>query len=296
MNFRILNYFLTVARERSITKAADILHITQPTLSRQLMQLEAELGVILIDRTQHRFALTPAGSFLAQRAKDIIELVEKTAGDIKDQETNLSGNICIGAGEINSVHLLADLLQAFQQKYPQVTFDIFTATSDIIYQKTEKGLLDIALVMEPVDMVNYGFLKFPVKEQLGVVVRKDSPLAAKKSICAADLEDKQLLLPSRLQINSLILNWLSGNISRIRLIGTCNLLHNSYIIVEHFNCCAIVDQLDSMDESKLAFRPLEPPVEIQTYLIWRSSSAPSAATKKFIEFAKCFLSIKGNTK
>lgn len=138
MNFRILNYFLTVVREGSITKAADVLHITQPTLSRQLMQLEDELGVKLIDRSKHKLSLTTSGYFLAQRASDIIELVEKTAMDIKDQEENISGNICIGAGEINSVHLLSDIIHAFQQKYPNITFELFTGTSDLIHHKTEK--------------------------------------------------------------------------------------------------------------------------------------------------------------
>lgn len=291
MNFRILNYFLTVVREGSITKAADVLHITQPTLSRQLMQLEEDLGVKLIDRSKHKFSLTPSGYFLAQRASDIIELVEKTAIDIKDQEENISGNICIGAGEINSVHLLADIIYAFQQQYPNITFELFTGTSDLIHHKTEKGLLDIALVMDPIDMVNYNFINFPVEEELVVMMRKDSPLAGKVSIKAADLEHKSLLLPSRLQINSLILNWLSGNISKINIKGNSNLLFNTYILLQHMDCHAIADKLDNADERYICSRPLDPPIRIKTYLIWRNSSTPSIAVQKFIEFTKCFLSI-----
>lgn len=292
MNFRILIYFLTVVRERSITKAADMLHITQPTLSRQLMQLEEDLGVKLFDRSQRKFTLTPAGSFLAQRAADIVDLVEKTEHDIKDQETNLSGNICFGAGEIASVNLLADIIHAFQQKYPNVTFELFTGTTDIIHQKTEKGLIDIALLQEPIDMLNYSFLTLPQQEEMGILMRTDAELAGKESVSAADLENRPLLLPTRLQLHSLILNWLSGNISKIKLIGTCNLQGNIFPLVEHMNCYAITVKTSLPDDKLFCFKPLQPPINTKVFLAWRSSATTSITVQKFIEFAKCFLGIK----
>ena len=140
MNFRILNYFLTVAHEKNITKAAEVLHITQPTLSRQLMQLEEDLGTKLFDRSQHKFALTPSGQFLVQRAQEILDMVEKTTLDIQDQEQNLSGSIAFGAGEYYATQTLAQLIGAFQRQYPAVTFDLFTATADTLLEKMEKGL------------------------------------------------------------------------------------------------------------------------------------------------------------
>ncbi len=292
MNFRILIYFLTVVRERSITKAADMLHITQPTLSRQLMQLEEDLGVKLFDRSQRKFTLTPAGSFLAQRAADIVDLVEKTEHDIKDQETNLSGNICFGAGEIASVNLLADIIHAFQQKYPNVTFELFTGTTDIIHQKTEKVLIDIALLQEPIDMLNYSFLTLPQQEEMGILMRTDAELAGKESVSAADLENRPLLLPTRLQLHSLILNWLSGNISKIKLIGTCNLQGNIFPLVEHMNCYAITVKTSLPDDKLFCFKPLQPPINTKVFLAWRSSATTSITVQKFIEFAKCFLGIK----
>lgn len=292
MNFRILVYFLTVVRARSITKAADMLHITQPTLSRQLMQLEEDLGVKLFDRSQRRFALTPAGSFLAQRASDIVELVEKTEHDIKDQETNLSGNICFGVGEIASVNLLAEIINAFQQKYPNVTFELFTGTTDIIHQKTEKGLIDIALLQEPIDMLNYHFLTLPNREELGILMRTDAELASQAEISARDLENRPLLLPSRLQLHSLILNWLSGNISKIKLIGTCNLLGNAFPLVEHTGCYAIIVKTSLADSNKFYFKPLQPPINTRVFLAWRSSATTSITVQKFIEFARCFLGIQ----
>lgn len=292
MNFRILIYFLTVVRERSITKAADMLHITQPTLSRQLMQLEEDLGVKLFDRSQRKFALTPAGSFLAQRAADIVDLVEKTEHDIKDQETNLSGNICFGAGEIASVNLLADIIHSFQQKYPNVTFELFTGTTDIIHQKTEKGLIDIALLQEPIDMLNYSFLTLPQQEEMGILMRTDAELAGKESVSAADLENRPLLLPTRLQLHSLILNWLSGNISKIKLTGTCNLQGNIFPLVEHMNCYAITVKTSLPDDKLFCFKPLQPPINTKVFLAWRSSATTSITVQKFIEFSRCFLSIK----
>lgn len=296
MNFRILVYFLTVVREKSITKAADILHITQPTLSRQLMQLEDDLGVKLIDRSQRHFTLTPAGSFLAQRAADIVELVEKTEHDIKDEETNLSGNICFGVGEIDSVNTLAEIIGAFQKQYPNVTFELFTGTTDIIHQKTEKGLIDIALLQEPIDMMHYHFLTLPRQEEMGILMRSDAELAGKAEISAKDLENHRLLLPTRLQLHSLILNWLSGNISKIKLIGTCNLLGNAFSLVEHTGCYAITVKTALAENSKFCFRPLQPPIRTKVFLAWRNSTTISITVQKFIEFAQCFLGIQNAVK
>lgn len=167
MNFRILNYFLTVAHEKNITKAAEVLHITQPTLSRQLMQLEEDLGTKLFDRSQHKFALTPSGQFLVQRAQEILDMVEKTTLDIQDQEQNLSGSIAFGAGEYYATQTLAQLIGAFQRQYPAVTFDLFTATADTLLEKMEKGLIDIAILQAPVDTTNYDYIHLQ-KRKFGV--------------------------------------------------------------------------------------------------------------------------------
>lgn len=167
MNFRILNYFLTVAHEKNITKAAEVLHITQPTLSRQLMQLEEDLGTKLFDRSRHNFALTPSGQFLVQRAQEILDMVEKTTLDIQDQEQNLSGSIAFGAGEYYATQTLAQLIGAFQKQYPAVTFDLFTATADTLLEKMEKGLIDIAILQAPVDTTNYEYIHLQKKGNLG---------------------------------------------------------------------------------------------------------------------------------
>lgn len=292
MNLRILNYFLTVAQEQNITRAADILHITQPTLSRQLIQLEEDLGVALFERSQHKLTLTPAGNLLVHRAKEILHLVEKTETDLRDQEANLSGSVSLGAGELMSVKILADIMNAFQEKYPAVTFDLFTSTSDIVRERMENGLIDAALMLAPIDMVNYDFISLPQPEEFGILLRADAPLANARRIAAADLEGKLLLLPSRLQARSKILNWLSGNLANMNFIGTCNLLGNAFTLVERCHHYAIVVKPTMLDDKRLRFIPLDPPVTSEVYLAWRRGSKFSLTAQKFIAFARCFLSMK----
>ncbi len=292
MNFRILKYFLTVVREKNITKAAEILHITQPTLSRQLMQLEEELDVKLFDRSQHKFALTPAGQFLVQRAQEILDMVEKTTLDIHEQEVNLSGSITFGAGELQTITILAKIIKAFQGKYPQVSFDLFTATSDIIRDKTEKGLIDIALLQEPIDTENYDYVRLQEKEVWGILMRSDAELAVKKFIIPKDLEAKPIVLPTRLQVRSEIFNWLSGDIAKMHFVGSCNLLGNTAALVQQNNYYAITIQTPLTENHAFAFRPLQPALTSNVVLAWRRGKQQSLALQKFIEFAKCFLSIE----
>ena len=292
MNFRILNYFLTVAHEKNITKAAEVLHITQPTLSRQLMQLEEELGTKLFDRSQHKFTLTPAGQFLVQRAQDILDMVEKTTLDIQEKEFNPSGNIVFGAGELQTISVLADIIKAFQAQYPLVTFDLFTATSDIIRDKTEKGLIDIALLQEPIDTENYDYIRLSQKETWGILMRKDANLAAKSCIKPEDLADGQVILPSRLQVRSEIFNWLSGGIAKIHIVGSCNLRGNTAVLVERNNYYAITIKAPLIDNDRLVFRPFQPKLTSGVVLAWRRGKQQSIAMQKFIEFAKYFLSIE----
>lgn len=291
MNLRILNYFLTVVHEKNITKAAEVLHITQPTLSRQLMQLEEELGVKLFDRSQHKFALTPSGQFLVERAKEILTMVEKTTLDIQEQERNLTGNIAIGAGEYQATQTLASLIGGFQKQYPAVKFDLFTSSADLLHDKLEKGLLDTAILQAPVDTTNYDYLRLQCRETWCVLMRSDSPLAKKAAITASDLRGLPLILPARLQVRSEIFNWLSGDIAKMRFVGSCNLLANTAVLVEQNNYYGLCVQMPLLDEARFTFRPLAPALHSEILLVWRRGRQHSLAMQKFIEFAKCFLSI-----
>lgn len=291
MNFRILKYFLTVAREQNITKAADILHITQPTLSRQLKQLEDDLGAVLFERNQNKMLLTEEGSLLVHRAQEILELVEKTKKDLRDQETNLSGNISFGAGEYHTVEILADIIKAFQDKYPAVTFDIFTSTADLLKEKMEKGLLDISLLQAPIDITDYNFLLLQEKEEWGVLMPADSPLSAKEAITPEELSHLPIILPKRLSVRNEVFNWLSGNITNMRFVGTCNLKGNTAILVSRNSYYAFTIKPSLLDNRAIRFRPLNPPLRSAMFLAWRRGSRLSLTTQKFIEFAQCFLGI-----
>ena len=197
MEIRVLRYFLMVAREENITKAAELLHITQPTLSRQLMQLEDELGTKLFRRSNHSIRLTEDGMLLKRRAQELVQLADKTEMEFRRGEEELSGNIAIGSGESNSVRELADIIGRFQEKYPLVQYDLYTANADDIKDRLDKGLLDVGLLTEPVDISKYNFIRLKRKERWGVLVRADSELAEKDSIRPQDLLDIPVFLAQR---------------------------------------------------------------------------------------------------
>ena len=200
MEIRVLRYFLTVVREESITKAAEVLHITQPTLSRQLAQMEEEIGVRLFDRGTRKIRLTNEGLLLRRRAEEILQLVDKTEKELVEQEEQVEGKISIGCGEVASVQMLPDLIRNFHQKYPLVTFDLFTATADLVKEQMDKGLLDLGLLLEPIEMGKYEFIRLNMKERWVVLMPPDDPLAGKKYVKADELAELPLILPRRMQV------------------------------------------------------------------------------------------------
>lgn len=202
MEIRVLRYFLTVVREESITKASEVLHITQPTLSRQLAQMEEEIGVRLFERGTRKIRLTNEGILLGRRAEEILQLVDKTEKELVEQEEQVEGRISVGCGEIASVQLLPKLIQSFRQKYPLVSFDIFTATADLVKEQMDKGLL-----LEPIEMGKYEFIRLDMKEKWVVLMPPDDPLAEKEAVTAGDLAKLPLILPRRMQVQSELASW-----------------------------------------------------------------------------------------
>lgn len=197
MEFRVLQYFLAVAGEESITKAAALLHITQPTLSRQLMQMEEELGVKLFIRGKHNIQLTEDGMLLRRRAQEIIDLTEKTQKELMHGEEAVSGEISIGCGETKNMKPLSEMIASFRRKYPDVNFEIYTAIADDVKERLENGVLDMGLLLEPVEISRYHYLRMPLKEKWYVLMRKDSLLAQKQKITPDDLADVPLIAAKR---------------------------------------------------------------------------------------------------
>lgn len=180
MEIRVLRYFLTIVEEKSINKAAGVLHITQPTLSRQIAQLEDEVGVKLLQRGGRGITLTEEGILLRRRAEEILQLVDKTEQELQEQDELIEGTITIGCGETAAVETLIDMLREFHEKHPMVKFDIFTANADLVAEQMDQGLVDIGLLMEPVDVKQYEFIRLGIQEKWVAVMRPDDPLAEKE--------------------------------------------------------------------------------------------------------------------
>lgn len=223
MELRVLNYFLTVVREENITKAAQLLHVTQPTLSRQLMQLEEELGVQLFHRGKHSVTLTEDGMLLRRRAQEITSLSDKTIAEFKNKEEVTSGEILIGCGETRSMSILSDNIKRFREIYPLVQFHIYSATADDIKERLEKGLLDIGLLTEPVDISKYEFVRMPYKERWGVLVNSESQLYEKESVSPAELADIPLIMVQRNSVKNELASWFGDIYEQLDVAATYNL-------------------------------------------------------------------------
>lgn len=293
MEIRVLRYFLTVVREESITKAAEVLHITQPTLSRQLSQMEEEVGVKLFHRGARRIELTNEGILLRRRAEEILQLVDKTEKELIEQEEQVEGKISIGCGEIAAVQVLPKLIKTFREKYPQVTFDIFTATADLVKEQMDKGLLDIGLLLEPVDMEKYDFIRLDIKDKWVVLMRPDSPLAEKESVTAKDLSELPLILPRRMNVQNELASWFGDYYDNLNVVFTSNLSTNSAVMVMGGLAYSLVIEgaVPFWDQLKVTYRPLAPSLTATSVLAWKRGQPFSLAASKFIGHIKCFLGI-----
>ena len=296
MEIRVLRYFLTVVREESITKASEVLHITQPTLSRQLAQMEEEIGVKLFDRGTRKIKLTNEGILLRRRAEEILQLVDKTEKELVEQEEQVEGKISIGCGEIAAVQLLPKLIDSFHQKYPRVTFDIFTATADLVKEQMDKGLLDIGLLLEPIDMERFEFIRLNIGERWVVLMRPDDPLSRKEAVNAKDLSALPLILPRRMNVQSELASWFGSYYEKLNVVFTSNLNTNSAIMVSNGLAYSLVIEgaMSFWDKSKVIYKPLSPALTATSVLAWKRGQPFSLAATKFIEHIKCFLGI-GNS-
>ena len=289
MEIRVLKYFLMVAREENITKAANLLHLTQPTLSRQLMQLEEELGVTLFRRSRHRIILTEDGMLLRRRAEEIVSLAEKTKDDFRHTQDHLSGTIAVGSGELQSSRFLTQLIAAFQRDNPLVSFRIYSGNSDNIKERIERGLLDIGLLQEPVDIAKYNFIRTPIHEHWGVLVSTDSELATRDSISPADLASVPLILPDRENVQNELLNWFGPYAEKLHITATGNLLYNLAFLARYSQSCVVTLNL-ACHYDGLLFVPLSPKLESGTVLVWKKTQTFSSAASAFIAYSKEYIS------
>lgn len=285
MELRVLRYFLIVAREENITKAAMLLHLTQPTLSRQLRQLEEELGIKLFHRTSHHIVLTEEGMLFRRRAQEILELTEKTKAEFSADAGNLAGKIVIGCGETYNMRILADWMAALQRLHPMVTFQVQSATADVVLERLEKGLLDLGLLMEPVDIRKYEILRMPLKERWGILVRKDAAICQKDKVYPEDLQHLPLLMPGRLSVQNNLQRWFGPLYDHIYLAATYNLMLNAVFMVEKGIGAAVCYEFDQFFPD-LRFIPLEGMPPAGAVLVWKKQQLFSKTVRSFLDICR----------
>lgn len=285
MELRVLKYFLMTAREENITKAANLLHITQPTLSRQLMKLEEDLGVKLFRRSNHSIVLTEDGMLLKRRAQEIVTLAEKTEQELSRREEELTGSVSIGCGETRNMSVLSEHMAAFREKHPLVRFNIYSATADEIKERIEKGILDFGLLLEPVDISRYDFVRMPHKEQWGALVREDSPLADKEFVTPEDFRGAPVIMARRESVKNELAGWFGEVYEELEIAATYNLLLNAVNMVKNHVGAALGFNLDS-GYAGLKFIPFLPKLESGAVLVWKKDQVVSEVTKCFRESVK----------
>ncbi len=282
MEIRVLNYFLMAAREENITRAAQLLHITQPTLSRQLIQLEEELGVSLFRRSNHNIFLTEEGMILRNKAQEIVDLAEKTKNIFAQKDEQIAGEIAIGCGEYFTIDILAKVMAEFQKQYPLVQFKMFSGHSDDIKERIESGILDFGVLLEPVDISKYEFLKLPYIEQTGVYTRRDSSIADKKTLVPKDMEGRTILIPSRPRVKEQTDRWLGSSRDKVNVAVTFNLLYNALQLAKNGMGDVFGIKLD-MNVDGIVFVPFKEKMESGLVFVWKKGQIHTAAIVKFME-------------
>ena len=279
MDIRVLRYFLAVAREESISAAAESLHLTQPTLSRQLMDLEEELGKTLFNRGR-RITLTEHGLLLRKRASEILDLVEKTTNELTASEEPITGDIYIGAGETEAVHFLTRTAREMQKQHPQVHFHISSGDNADVVDQLDNGLIDFGLLFEDIDDKKYNAIALPTYDIWGFIMRRDDPLSKKEYVTAEDMEGKPLITSRGILDTSMLYDQpLFKNV-----VATYSLIYNgSLMVADGLGYMLCLDKILNLSgDSPLCFRPLMPIVKAHMGIAWKKFQVFSKASEKFL--------------
>ena len=290
MELRLLRYFLTIAREQSFTKAAEQLHITQPTLSRQMAAFEEDLGITLFIRNGKKISLTDEGILLKKARLEILNLEERTLEELKGKEEVVGGTITIGCGEFAAVETLAKICKTYKEKYPLVQIVLHTATADAVYEMMNKGLVDIALFLEPVDTEGLDYIRITDCDHWCVGMRPDDPLAEKEFIKKEDIIGKPLILPERLNVQSELANWFGNDYSKLQIAFTSNLGTNAGVMAVNGlgYPISIEGAVKYWREDVLVQRRISPEITTNTVIAWRRNIPYSLAVSKMIEEINAF--------
>lgn len=285
MELRVLRYFLTVVREGGIVAAAEALHLTQPTLSRQLKELEEEVGAQLFVRGNkaQKLALTDKGQLLRNRAEDLLALADKAWQELQEDESAVSGTVQIGCGESDGMRLVAQAARRLRRAHPNVTFALYSGNAENVKKQLDKGLLDFGLFIQPTNLQKYATLRLPDTDRWGLLVRSDSPLAARSCLTTQDLRQLPLLVSNQGTVLHNLQQWFQLRPEELHVVGTYNLLFNAALLVEEgLGCAVCLDKLLLSASDKLRFIPLEPQIAMSIDLAWRQYQPLSKAALAFL--------------
>ena len=288
MDIRLLEYFLAVAKCGNITRASEQLHVTQPTISRQLMELEEIVGSPLLIRGKRQVTLTEAGVLFQQRASEIVSLMDKTLRDINDQDDLLGGTVMVGCVESCVSRMLPKVLRGFSAHYPKVKYELYSADGDDIREKLDRGDLDFGILVEPVEAAKYDFFRLPYWEKWGVVMRKDDPLAQKEQIQKEDLLSIPLILPRREIVQDHIAGWFGMDRSQLNIFAGHNLLNNAALLAEAglgYVVC-VGGSFEIRGGENLCFVPLAPERTTGHVLAWKKNRVFHSAANRFREYVR----------
>ena len=289
MELRVLRYFLAVAREGSMTGAANFLHVTQPTLSRQLKELEEELGTRLFVRHSHSVSLTPDGMRLRKRAEEVVDMIEKTEAEFAVKEKSVGGEIHIGAGETRVMRHIADVIRNIRGEYPDIHIHLHSGNQEDVTERLDRGLLDFGVLIQPADLSRYDSVNLPEKDVWGVLTRKDSPLAARQSITRQELLGEPLMLSRqairRTSAKNEFIEWFKDDFEKLDVVATFNLVYNAAILAENGvgHVITIGGLADTSENSSLCFRLLEPKLETSLNIVWKKYQVFSPAAEVFLQ-------------
>lgn len=284
MELRVLRYFIEVAREQNITAAAERLYITQSTLSKQMMDLEAELGKKLLVRGKRKTTLTEDGMFLFRRAQEIVDLADKTESAFKGNDDAITGDISIGCGETEGMQIIIGAMKRLNELHPDVRFHIYSGNDEDVSERLDNGLADFGLFVGNTDLEKYDYLKLPVSDVWGLVMRRDCPLAAAPTVKPSDIADTPLLCSRQALHSNELSGWLGYDFSKLRIISTHNLINNAALMVKAGMGCALtIDKLVSPFDPVLTFRPLEPTMRADLIFAWKKYQVFSKAAAKLLD-------------
>lgn len=284
MELRVLRYFIEVARTQNITAAAERLHITQPTLSKQLMDLEDELGAKLFERGKRRTTLTEDGMLLFQRAKEIVALADLTESAFRSTDERIAGDIAIGCGETEGMRLLVDAMKEMRAAHPGVTFRLSSGNFEDISDRLDSGLVDFGLFVGDAAVAKYDYIKLPHSDAWGLLMRADNALAERASVRPQDLDGLALLCSRQAVQSNELAGWLGREFGELDVVATYNLIHNATYMVEAGMGCAVsIEGLVNTSGRGLVFRPFEPALTARLSFAWKRGRQLSRAAAEFLK-------------